>query len=171
MATRLHCCRRSAVARLAISTPADVRLLQEGLSFGEGLAGFNAAHDLAGGVASFVGKVRPDNDVKALELTYYEPLTLPGMQSLAESALDRFSLDGLLIWHRVGVLTPGEGIVLVAAAATHRRDAIQAVDFAMDHLKSRAWFWKRERRFDGQKTEWHWIEPREQDYADIARWS
>ncbi len=56
--------------------------------------------------------------------------------------------------------------MLVSACARHRRDAIQAVDFAMDHLKSDAWFWKREKR-DGR---WHWIEPREQDHADLARW-
>ena len=46
------------------------------------------------------------------------------------------------------------------------RAAIQAVDFAMDHLKSDAWFWKREKRADG----WHWIEPRTDDHADLARW-
>jgi molybdopterin synthase catalytic subunit len=36
----------------------------------------------------------------------------------------------------------------------------------MDHLKSAAWFWKREKRAGA----WHWIEPREQDHADLARW-
>jgi len=34
------------------------------------------------------------------------------------------------------------------------------------HLKSQAWFWKREKRADG----WHWIDPRGQDHADLARW-
>ena len=154
------------MARLAIATPADVRLLEQGLSFGEGLAAFNAAHDQAGGVASFVGKVRPGNDVQALELQHYEPLTLAGMEGLAQQALARFALDGLLAWHRTGYLQPGEGIVLVAAAARHRRAAIEAVDFAMDHLKSAAWFWKREKR----AGMWHWIEPREEDYIDRARW-
>ena len=57
-------------------------------------------------------------------------------------------------------------IVLVAAAARHRRDAFHAVDFLMDYLKSAAWLWKREKRADG----WHWIEPRTQDFADRNRW-
>jgi molybdopterin synthase catalytic subunit len=60
----------------------------------------------------------------------------------------------------------GEPIVLVSACAKHRRGAIDAVDFAMDHLKSEAWFWKREKRADG----WHWIEPRTEDHHDLARW-
>ncbi|WP_369025584.1 molybdenum cofactor biosynthesis protein MoaE [Qipengyuania sp. RANM35] len=155
------------MVRLALSTPLDVRLLDRGLSVGEALAAFNAAHEAAGGVVSFLGKVRPDGDVLALELSHYEPLTLPGMEGLAEEARTRFSLDGALVWHRVGVMTPGEAIVLVATAARHRRDAFDAAQYLMDHLKSAAWLWKREKRADG----WHWIEPRDIDHTDLARWN
>ena len=144
----------------------DVRLLDRGFSPGKALGLFAKAHPEAGGIASFVGKVRPDGGVKALELSHYERLTLPGMEEVAEEALARWALDGLLLYHRIGVMRPGAPIVLVAAAARHRRDAFEAADFAMDHLKSAAWFWKRERRADG----WHWIEPREQDHGDLARW-
>ena len=119
-----------------------------------------------GGIASFVGKVRAGTGVEALELSHYEPLTLPGMHALADRACDRFDLIGLLMVHRVGLMHPGEPIVCVSAAARHRRDAIGAVDYCMDHLKSAAWFWKRERR----AGQWHWIEPREQDHSDLARW-
>ena len=154
------------MARLSISTPLDVRLLDKGMSVGEALAAFNAAHEEAGGIVSFLGKVRPDGDVQALELSHYEPLTLPGMESLAKAAHERFSLDGALVWHRTGVMTPGEAIVLVATAGRHRRDAFEAADYLMDHLKSAAWFWKREKR-GGQ---WQWIEPRGQDHADLDRW-
>lgn len=120
----------------------------------------------AGGISTFVGKVRPGGGVEALELSHYPPLTLPGMKALAETVSQRWSLEGVLILHRVGVMYPGEPIVCVSAAARHRREAIEAVDFAMDHLKSDAWFWKREKRADG----WHWIEPRAQDHSDLARW-
>lgn len=157
------------MARLSLASPVDVRLLAGGLSVGEALAAFNELHPEAGGVASFVGKVRPgagESSVKALELTHYEPLTLPGMEQLAGQARARFALDGALVWHRIGVLGPGEAIVLVAAAARHRRGALEAVDFLMDHLKSAAWLWKRERRGEC----WHWIEPRPEDHAARARW-
>lgn len=145
----------------------DVRLLDTALVPETILAEFSAAHPRAGGIASFLGKVRPDDGVEALELSHYEPLTLPGMEALAREALRRWPLDGLLIRHRVGTMGPGDPIVLVAAAARHRRDAFEAADFAMDHLKSDAWFWKRERR----AGVWRWIEPRDQDRADLARWA
>ena len=144
----------------------DIRLLTEPFSPGQFVGAFTDAHPGLGGVCTFVGEVRGGNGIEALELSHYEPLTLTGMDELAEQALARFDLMGVLIAHRVGEMRPGEPIVLVSAAARHRRAAIQAVDFAMDHLKSDAWFWKREKR-DG---EWHWIEPRPEDHADLARW-
>lgn len=144
----------------------DIRLLTQTFFPGALIGPFTQANPGLGGVCTFVGEVRCDNQVEALELSHYEPLTLPGMHALADRAFDRFTLMGLLMVHRVGVLHPGEPIVCVSAAARHRRDAIDAVDFCMDHLKSAAWFWKREKRADG----WHWIEPRADDTRDLARW-
>lgn len=145
---------------------AVVRLLTEPFDPAVELASFTAAHPVSGGVVSFLGQVRADGAVEALELQHYGPLTLPGMRALAQAVLARWPLDGLLILHRSGVMAPTDPIVLVAAAARHRRDAFAAADFAMDHLKSESWFWKREKA----GGTWRWIEPREQDHADLARW-
>jgi molybdopterin synthase catalytic subunit len=144
----------------------DVRLLTEPFIPGAFIGPFTNAHPGLGGVCTFVGEVRGAGGVEALELSHYEPLTLSGMQALAETAASRFGLMGMLMLHRVGKMYPGEPIVCVSAAAEHRRAAFDAVDFAMDHLKSDSWFWKRELR-DGV---WTWIEPRDQDHADLKRW-
>lgn len=148
---------------------ADVRLLERGFDPGAEVSAFAVAHPQAGGVVSFLGQVRAEagpDAVLELELSHYAPLTLAGMEQLAATAQARWPLDGLLILHRSGAMVPGDPIVLVAAAARHRRDAFAAADFCMDHLKSRAWFWKRERTAAG----WRWIEPRDEDHADLARW-
>ncbi|MGH6787705.1 MAG: molybdenum cofactor biosynthesis protein MoaE [Novosphingobium sp.] len=145
---------------------ADVRLLAAPFDPAAELAALIAAYPAAGGVVSFLGQVRAGDGVEALELRHFAPLTLPGMQALAATAEARWPLDGLLVLHRHGRFAPGEPIVLVAAAARHRRDAFAAADYAMDHLKSDAWFWKREMR----GGEWRWIEPRAEDHADLARW-
>ncbi len=148
----------------------DIRLLDAPFDPNPAIDVLAAATPDAGGIATFVGKVRagetgPDA-VEALELSHYDPLTLPSMKALADRADARFELMGLVMLHRTGLLYPGEPIVCVSAAARHRRDAIEAVDFCMDHLKSAAWFWKREKR----AGTWHWIEPRDADHADLARW-
>ncbi|MFA7602745.1 MAG: molybdenum cofactor biosynthesis protein MoaE [Novosphingobium sp.] len=145
---------------------ADVRLLTASFDPGAELAAFCAGQDAAGGIVSFLGQVRCGEGVEALELRHYEPLTLPGMQALAEEAQRRWPLDGLLILHRSGTMAPGDPIVLVASAARHRRDAFAAAEFAMDHLKSESWFWKREKAAGA----WRWIEPRAVDFADLRRW-
>ncbi len=145
----------------------DVRLALLPFDPAAELAGFTATHRAAGGVVSFLGQVRCDAEVEALELQHYAPLTLPGMQGLAALTMAHWALEGLLILHRSGVMLAGDPIVLVAAAARHRRDAFAAADYVMDHLKSESWFWKRERR----AGEWSWVEPRDQDYADLARWA
>ena len=144
----------------------DVRLLSEPLDPNPEIERLAMATPESGGVATFIGKVRGGDGVDALELQHYEPLTLPGMEALADQMFDRWPLDGILMLHRTGTLSTGEPIVCVSVASRHRRAAIEAVDFAMDHLKSAAWFWKREKR----AGEWHWIEPRAEDYSDRARW-
>lgn len=149
-----------------MTATADVRLAFAPFDPAAELEGFAAAHGAAGGIVTFLGQVRAGDGVEALELRHFEPLTLSGMRDLAAQAQGRWSLAGLLIVHRTGELRPGEPIVLVCAAARHRRDAFAAADFVMDHLKSDSWFWKRERAHGV----WSWIEPREQDHADLARW-
>lgn len=145
---------------------AEVRLALSAFDPAAELSAFSAAHARAGGIVSFLGQVRAGEGVDALELRHYGPLTLPGMEQLAAQAEARFDLAGLLVVHRSGQMAPGDPIVLVAAASRHRREAFGAADFVMDHLKGDSWFWKRERAHG----EWRWIEPREQDHADLARW-
>lgn len=150
----------------------EVRLLDAPFAPESEIARFAAAHPDAGGIVSFLGQVRAEKSgesgaVAALELRHYGPLTEPGMRDLADRAMARWPLSGVLVLHRAGMMAPGDPIVLVATAARHRRDGFAAADFLMDHLKSRAWFWKRERTADG----WRWIEPRSEDYADLARWN
>lgn len=145
----------------------DIRILNAPFDPAAEIAAFTAAMPDAGGIVSFLGQVRHGGGVEALEIRHYEPMTLPGFRALADTACRRWPLDGVLIVHRVGEMAPGDPIVLVAAASRHRRAAFAATDFVMDHLKGDSWLWKRERTAAG----WRWIEPREEDHADRARWA
>jgi molybdopterin synthase catalytic subunit len=120
-----------------------------------------------GAVATFTGLARAEaGSTAVLELEAYPGFTEAEIGKIAEQARVRFALDDLLIRHRIGRIAPGEPIVFVATATRHRRAAFEACDFLMDYLKSRAPFWKKEHGPDGAR----WIEPRDQDHADIARW-
>ena len=146
-----------------------IRIQAEPFDAGAELAAFAARVVGAGAIASFVGLVRGESDgedVSALELEHYPRLTERSVVAIGEDARARFCLAGLVILHRTGALAPGEPIVFVAAAAAHRRAAFEAVDYLMDRLKTEAPFWKREHGPGGSR----WIEAREADLKDKARW-
>lgn len=130
------------------------------------LAAFTRAAEGAGAIVSFTGVVRGENGVSLLWLDHHPELTEASIAAIDEDTRARFALDELLIVHRIGNVGPGEAVVFVAAAATHRRAAFEAVDQAMDRLKTDSIFWKRETSGDGKR----WIEARPQDHADRARW-
>ena len=125
----------------------------------------------AGALLAFVGTVRPHGTdgtpLGRLFLDHHPRLTLPSLQTIAGEAQARFDLLGIVVVHRCGAVAPGEPIVLVAAAAPHRRAAFEAVDQTVDRLKCEAVFWKREDTAAGSR----WVEPTSADHADLARWT
>lgn len=142
-----------------------VSVQPEPFSVGDALAPLEA---LGGGaVASFTGLVRGGDGVEALTLEHYPGMTEAALRRIAAEAVGRWSLLGAAIVHRVGTMRPGERIVLAAACAPHRRDALDACAFLIDRLKTDAPFWKRERRGGAEL----WVEARASDDAAAARWS
>lgn len=125
----------------------------------------------AGAIVSFIGLARPASktgeDVTSLFLDHYPGMTERSLQEIADAALARFEVSRILVVHRCGSIAPCEPIVFVAAASLHRRAAFQAADYLMDRLKTEAMFWKKEHGLDGGR----WIEPSDEDRADLARWS
>jgi molybdopterin synthase catalytic subunit len=145
----------------------SVTLTDQPFEPGALLTAFAAGRSETGAVATFTGLARADGGAtNILELEAYPGFTDREITRIAEAARERFALDDLQIVHRIGRIGPGEPIVFVATAASHRRAAFEACDHLMDYLKSRAPFWKKEHGPEGAR----WIEPRAEDYADAARW-
>jgi len=140
------------------------------LTPGDLLDVFSRGRETTGAVASFTGLARGGGPgqprIDRLVLDAYPGFTETVMQAIEAEALTRFAIQDVLAVHRWGPLAVGEPIVFVAVAASHRRAAFEAVDFLMDQFKTRAPFWKKEEGPDGAR----WVEPRDQDYADLARW-
>ncbi len=144
-----------------------VRLQMEPFDPGALLADFAHGRTETGAVVTFTGIARASKgQVETLELEAYPGFTDAEIERMAEAAKARFSLDDVLVVHRHGPIAPGEAIVFVAAAASHRRAAFEAADQLMDYLKSRAPFWKKEHGPGGAR----WVEPTAQDLTDAQRW-
>ena len=122
-----------------------------------------------GAVVSFVGLCRDEGGtLDALELEHYPGMAEEEIARVAAEAEARWPLMGLAAIHRYGAIRPGEPIVLVIACAAHRGEAFAAAEYLMDFLKTRAPFWKKERRRDGRDGEW--VDAREADDAALAKW-
>ena len=132
------------------------------------IAAFAAGRDDAGALVSFVGICRAksgDVAVEELRIDHYPGFSEKEIARLAEESARRFDCQDLLVVHRVGIIRPGEAIVLVAALSTHRAIAFKVVETLMDTLKTDAPLWKKESGPQGAR----WIEPRADDHARRAK--
>jgi molybdopterin synthase catalytic subunit len=122
-----------------------------------------------GAIVSFLGLTRDFGDqagVRAMELEHYPGMTERALAGIVAEARTRWDMLDACVIHRVGRLAPGDPIVLVAVASTHRRDAFEACAFIMDFLKTQAPFWKKEHGADGT----HWVEAKDTDDQAASRW-
>ena len=122
-----------------------------------------------GACASFVGTMRDFNegdDVHGMELEHYPGMTERLCEEILDEANQRFPFDGATVLHRVGKLSAGEQIVMVAISSRHRENAFQAAQFVMDYLKTRATFWKKEVGSKGAE----WLGVKEKDRLAADQW-
>jgi molybdopterin synthase catalytic subunit len=122
-----------------------------------------------GAIVAFTGICRDEaGTLAALELEHYPGMAEEEIARIARDAAKRWPLLGLTIIHRSGSIRPGEPIVLVMTASGHRQAAFEAASFLMDYLKTRAPFWKKERRADGSAGEW--IGAKDADEEAAGKW-
>ena len=149
---------------------ATIRIQEADFDIAQEIAAMSKGRTDIGAVVSFTGICRGSENgepIAALTLEHYPGMAEAEIRRHAEEAMSRWPLSGLTVIHRVGRITPGENIVLVATASQHRQAAFQAAQFLMDYLKTSAPFWKREESARGSS----WIEARDHDDAAAARWT
>src|SRR5258706_4632208 len=152
---------------MGIRAMRDLRIQREDFDPGaeiEALASSNSGQ--TGAIASFIGLVRGDDGMTAMTLDYYPGMSEREIASRVAQAKSRWPLIAVRVVHRFGRLTPGERIVFVGVASSHRAAAFEAAEFLMDYLKTQAPFWKLEERPSGTS----WVEARVQDDESLKRW-
>lgn len=137
---------------------------------GAEMTALRANNPQIGAIASFVGLVRDTNagsEVASMMLEHYPAMTQRALEAIVAEAGQRWVLVDVTVIHRVGELRPGDQIVMVAVASSHRADAFFACEFIMDYLKTQAPFWKKEQTAQGAR----WVEQRATDEQAAARWA
>jgi len=122
-----------------------------------------------GGINVFVGTVRDmhlGESILAMELEHYPGMTEKSLADIVKQAQERWEILNVSIIHRIGKLLPGDQIVLVAVASSHRGDAYAASEFIMDYLKTSAPFWKKEHT----PSHTRWVDARTSDEQRLQKW-
>ena len=149
--------------------PNTVRLQREDFDPAAESAALTHGRTDIGAVVSFIGICRGAESgapIAALTLEHYPGMAEAEIARHVDDANARWPLLGVTVIHRYGRIVPGENIVLVLTASSHREAAFAAADFLMDFLKTRAPFWK---QVEAAGTT-SWVEAKDADDAAAGRW-
>jgi molybdopterin synthase catalytic subunit len=134
----------------------------------------NRRNDI-GAVVTFTGICRADENgekIAALTLEHYPGMAEAEIARHVDEASARWPLLGATVIHRFGRIAPGEDIVMVATASSHREAAFAAAEFLMDYLKTRAPFWKQVEKPSGTNlVEKTWVDAKAADDVAAERWT
>jgi molybdopterin synthase catalytic subunit len=152
-----------------MTVPTTVRLQSEPFDASAEAKKLSRGRTDVGALVTFTGICRGDEagePIAALTLEHYPGMAEAEIERHVAEAAARWPLMGVTVIHRYGRIQPGEDIMMVATASSHREAAFAAAEFLMDFLKTRAPFWKQVEKTGG-KT---WVDAKQSDDAAAGRW-
>lgn len=156
------------------TAPATVRLQREPFDASAEAAKLTRGRTDVGALVTFTGICRGnegEEPIAALTLEHYPDMAEAEIMRHVEEACSRWPLLGVTVIHRYGRITPGEDIMMVVTASSHRKAAFASAEFLMDYLKTRAPFWKQVEKASGDTVSRTWVEAKATDDAAAARWN
>jgi molybdopterin synthase catalytic subunit len=111
----------------------------------------------AGAISTFIGVTRNftlESKVKYLFYEAYETMAIAKLAEIGKLAHEKYPIEKIAITHRIGKVVLEEASVVIAVSSAHRKDAINACEYAIDTLKEIAPIWKKEFMENGEQL---WI--------------
>ncbi len=115
-----------------------------------------------GAIGIFVGFVRKESGgktVSRLEYEAYDEMLNEKVREIEERIKQMPGIVNARIYHRRGILMPGEDIVYVAVMGEHRKDIWEPLKEAVEMMKKELPVWKKEVYEDGEV----WVHDAERD--------
>lgn len=100
-----------------------------------------------GAISIFVGITRDNFDgKKVLRLEYeaYKPMAKKKMKEICDSIRKQWEIHNIAMIHRINVVPISEASIVIAISSPHRKESLQAVEYAIDTLKATVPIWKKE---------------------------
>jgi len=113
----------------------------------ESIASHSAKKNI-GAHSIFLGQVREDEldgkKVAAIEYSCYAAMAEKVFKQIRDAAFAKYDLSCLHIFHSLGKVEAGKISLFVFASSVRRKNAIQACNFVVDEIKSKAPVWGKE---------------------------
>ena len=109
-------------------------------------------HGDAGATVDFWGVVRRLEDGREIEGIDYEAhreMAEHQLRQIAEQAVEKFRLQRVIVYHRIGFIAVGEPSLFVRVASPHRSEGFRASQWIVDELKKKVPIWKKPRLRQG----------------------
>lgn len=110
--------------------------------------------DTAGAVVMFHGIIRNHDGGQAVNSLDYShhPEAQKFLENIIAEEETRTGLR-LAAVHRVGSLSIGDAALIAASAASHRKEAFEAIEYLVERIKAEVPIWKRQ-HFTSGTSEW-----------------
>lgn len=108
-----------------------------------------------GAILHFRGVVRrteQDQAIHGLDYAAYQPMAERTLEQLAREAIERFGVLTIHVEHSQGFVPVGGCSFELIITASHRREAIDAMDWFIDRLKQIVPIWKQPVFLDAAST-------------------
>lgn len=109
-----------------------------------------------GAVSVFIGTTRNNFDgKKVLQLEYeaYIPMAKKKMVEICQQIRKSWSIEKIAMEHRIGVVPVAEASIIIAISSPHRKESLEAVQYAIDMVKAVVPVWKKE-IYEDDMSEW-----------------
>ncbi|UCG10036.1 MAG: molybdenum cofactor biosynthesis protein MoaE [Dehalococcoidia bacterium] len=106
----------------------------------------------SGCVVLYIGLIRDSSHHKAVLSVEYEDVDGTAENTLCQIASEvkqKWELNNIAIYHRVGKLKVGDVNLVIALASAHRQDSFAACQYAIDQFKEKMPTRKKETYLDG----------------------
>jgi molybdopterin synthase catalytic subunit len=112
----------------------------------------------SGCVATYVGLIRDNSRGKSVFSVEYrdnDGKAAERLNAIAEEIKRKYPVKKVVIYHRVGKLKVGDINLVVAVAAAHRQQGLEAVGYTVDLFKDKLPTAKKETYLDGTVWDGH----------------
>ncbi len=102
-------------------------------------------HGDAGATVDFWGVVRRLEDgreIEGIDYESYREMAEHQLRQIAEQAVEKFRLQRVIVYHRIGFIAVGEPSLFVRVASPHRSEGFRASQWIVDELKKKVPIWK-----------------------------